>query len=186
MAFVSSFFGVASTRHVQLVSKNVLVTPNSTITASLSRRQVLKTLTAIPIVAGLLPLPAFADRTAVGARRSYDRYHPRILALIETMKQIRLYVTSDDVSGAAALITDKQFDVKGRRALSIYATGLSDNYVGQTSRDMLKYVDAFYKELAIVADGNNMVEHYGKAVDLLDAYYKEARLPPQELSGLAF
>ncbi|CAN8065867.1 unnamed protein product [Agarophyton chilense] len=101
------------------------------------------------------------------------------------MKQIRSCVTSADVSAAAALINDKQFDVKGRRALSIFATSFSDNYLGERSRDMLKSVNGFYKEMALVASGKDMVEHYKKAVTLLDAYYREARLPPQELSGLA-
>ncbi|PXF48458.1 hypothetical protein BWQ96_01627 [Gracilariopsis chorda] len=184
MAFVSSFSGAKPQSN-----RNSLPRLSSfrqmTATASLSRRSFLTTLTAIPILIPSLPQPALADRTAVGARRSFDRYHPRILSLIDTLKEIRTFVTRSDASGAAALITDKQFDIKGRRALSIYATGFSDNYVGQRSKDMLRCVDGFYKEMGLVADGTNMEEHYGKAVTLLNTYYEQARLPQKELSGLA-
>lgn len=184
MAFVSSFCGAKLQSAFSSVPR-LRSERQMTVTASLSRRNFLTTLTAIPILVPSLPQPAFADRTAIAARRSYDRYHPRILSLIDTLKEIRIFVSSSDASGAAALITDKQFDIKGRRALSIYATGFSDNYVGQRSKDMLKCVDGFYKEMGLVADGTNMEEHYGKAVALLNNYYEQARLPQTELSGLA-
>lgn len=91
---------------------------------------------------------------------------------------------SQNASDVKTLITDKVFDVKARRAFSIYATSFSDNYLGERSRAMLKCVDGMYNELALVADGTDMNLHYGKALDWLKQYYVEARLPGNEIEGL--
>ena len=67
-----------------------------------------------------------------------DRYHPRILSFLATVAEIGGLLKKNDVSAARELIVDKQFDIRARRALSIYATSFSDNYVTETSRIFAK------------------------------------------------
>lgn len=147
---------------------------------SLSRRSLLL---LVPAALFTLPDVAQADRTVVGARRAYDRYHPRILEAIDTIRKIGVAVANGDVNTASSLINDKVFAVKARRAFSIYATSFSDNYLGKMSRKLLKDVDTMYTELEQVAKGNDMVDHFQAALEKLEAYYTTARLPMSELFG---
>lgn len=149
-----------------------------------SRREFLLTLSIGATAISVVPSPAKADRTYVAAKRSYERYHPRILIAIETLRSVRDAVKASDASGAASFIDDKQFDIKARRALSIYATSFSDNYLGERSRAMLKSVNGLYTELNLVKKGVDMDVHYTKAMENLEDYYKEARLPMSEIAGL--
>lgn len=83
-----------------------------------------------------------------------------------------------------AIVSDKVFDVKLRRALSIYATSFSDNYLGQRSRDLLKCVERFYVELGRAKGGEERVAHFNRAVDALGRYFEIARLDKAVLDGL--
>lgn len=148
-----------------------------------SRRTLLSALPAVLTLA-VGGQAALADHTLVAAKVSFDRYHPRILAAIETVRQIGRAAANGDSATAATLLNDKIFLVKARRALSIYATSFSDNYLGKGSRKMLKYIDGMYAELELVAGGTDMKEHYNAAIDMLEAYYTAARLPRAEVSGL--
>ena len=149
-----------------------------------SRREFLLTFSIAATAISMVSSPAKADHTYVAAKRSYERYHPRILATIETLRSVRDAVKASDASGVANLIDDRQFDVKSRRALSIYATSFSDNYLGERSRAMLKSVNGLYTELNLVKKGVDMDVHYAKAMENLEDYYKEARLPMNEIAGL--
>lgn len=97
------------------------------------------------------------------------------------MSRVGECIKKKDISGATALIEDKQFSVRGRRALSIYATGFSDNYLGERSRDMLKCVDTIFVQLQSVKEDDS---HYAKAVEAMREYYRLARLPMEEVDAL--
>lgn len=148
----------------------------------LSRRAML--LTTVPAAFAMVASPVLADRTAAAAKVSYDRYHPRMLDAIEKVRQIGEAVAVGNTEAAAALINDKVFQVKSRRAFSIYATSFSDNYLNQDSRKMIKSIDKMYSELEKVAAGTEMKEHYDTAIGFLKFYYKMARLPSTELTAL--
>lgn len=132
--------------------------------------------------------PSLADHTYVAAKRAFDRYYPRIVAGVEQTREIRSLVRSGAGGEAVAEVVDgKLFDVKLRRALSIYATSFSDNYIGERSRDMLKYVDAFYAEMGQVKKAGNTgdgVEHFNKAVNAFTNYFEVARLDKTMLKDL--
>lgn len=183
MAFIRSCMGAKLVGNGAVAPTRVCSKRTVASMGNVTRREALTFLATIPLLIQA-PLPAFAERTATGAKRSFDRYHPRILALIESTRQIRSLVPKGDATAANDIINGKLYDVKGRRALSIYATSFSDNYLGQRSKDMLGSVNRFYKEMGFVAAGTDMVEHYGKAVAMLREYYEGARLPKQELAGL--
>lgn len=128
--------------------------------------------------------PARADHTLASAKRSFDRYHPRIVEALGTIRQIGAAAAKEDVAAAEALMADKLFSVKGRRAFSIYATSFSDNYLGEQSRALLKHVEKMFAELEAVAKGKEMAMHYDRAIDQLELYYEESRLPKAEVVGL--
>lgn len=98
------------------------------------------------------------------------------------MREIRDRIMSD--GNIDEIVQDKVFDVKLRRALSIYATSFSDNYIGERTRDMLKSVDAFYGEVGKAKEGGERVEHFNLAVDALQKYFEVARLDGKVLQGL--
>lgn len=125
-----------------------------------------------------------ADHTVAAAKVSFDRYHPRIVGAVDTMKKIGQVVKASDKTAAAELVKDKYFQVKARRAMSIYATSFSDNYLGGQSRLMLKCIDRMYSELDLLATGDDMTLHYAEAVKALKKYYEEARLPKAEVASL--
>lgn len=195
MAFIGNGFGAfrvgpkpSKNASVSLSSRTFPLSPGHfqspymSSAPKLSRRAALSLIPALALV--LQSTEALADHTVIAARRSYDRYHPRILAAIETIRKINTSVGKGDAEGAASLINDKLFSIKARRAFSIYATSFSDNYLGAQSREMLKNVDGMYSELELVATGADMAEHFGAAVEKLEAYYSAARLPTDELAGL--
>lgn len=126
--------------------------------------------------------PAFADHTLVAAKRAYDRYYPRIVEGVEKTKTIGSLIKDD--ASIDEIVTDKVFDIKLRRAMSIYATSFSDNYLGERSRDMLKCVDRFYGELAKAREGTERKEHYNSAVVALVTYFEIARLDKTVVRGL--
>lgn len=162
-----------------MVSRSTSTSPSRIL--SLNRRALLS---LVPAALVLAPGVAQADRTVVGARRAYDRYHPRILEAIDTIRKIGVAVANGDANTASSLINDKVFAVKARRAFSIYATSFSDNYLGKMSRKLLKDVDAMYAELEQVAKGGtDMLDHFQAALEKLEAYYTTARLPMSELFG---
>lgn len=157
--------------------------PSSRPSHHISRRAfLLSVLPAAAVTAATSP--AFADHTLTAAKLSYDRYHPRILETIEKVRQIGQAVTTGNVEAAAKIIQDKVFQVKSRRAFKIYATSFSDNYLTQKSRKMIKAMDAFYSAMDQVAKGTEMKMHYNAAIDMLEVYYKIARLPPSEIASL--
>lgn len=82
------------------------------------------------------------------------------------------------------IVSDRVFDVKLRRALSIYATSFSDNYLGQRSRELLKCVERFYTELGKARAGEERVAHFNRAVEALGRYFEIARLDKSVLDGL--
>lgn len=153
--------------------------------AGISRRAALAA--ACAGAAGLLAeAPAArADHTYVAAKRAFERYYPRIVAGVDQVREVRGIVAGADGS-VAAVVDSRVFDVKLRRALSIYATSFSDNYLGERSRDLLRSVDVFYREMAKVkgAAEGDCVEHYNKAVDALQEYFEVARLDSSVVKGL--
>lgn len=195
-AFVTSFTGVRlvqnsghslATASLQRAPEHArwrlsLAGSSSEHPATMSRRAFL--LSVIPAALTVAAAPAFADRTPTATRLSYDRYHPRILETIAKVRQIGQAVTVGNVDAAAEIIHDKVFQVKSRRAFKIYATSFSDNYLTQRSRQMIKSIDAFYSALDQVAKGTEMKDHYNAAIDMLESYYKIARLPPTEIASL--
>lgn len=100
------------------------------------------------------------------------------------MRDIRAAVISHDAAKVRDIVDSKIFDIKGRRAMSIYATSFSDNYLSERSRGLIKCVEGFFKEVRLVAEGVDMSDHYEKAVHFLNVYYRGARLPMEELDGL--
>lgn len=154
--------------------------------SSMDRRNFLiKLSTASLLSLALSPTAALADRTEVGVRRSYDRYHPRILGAIDTIRSVGDAVANKDAVAAGQLVNEKLFYVKGRLAFEIYASSFSDNYVTNKSRAMKQDVDVMFKELNQVAKGGDeMAQHYQKALARLNRYYILARLPMSELSGI--
>lgn len=130
--------------------------------------------------------PALADHTYIAAKRSYERYFPRIVAGVEQTRTIGTLVGTD-AAGIADIVDGRLFDIKFRRALSIYATSFSDNYLGERSRDLLKCVEAFYAEMGKVktaAGREDGREHYNKAVNAITEYFEIARLDKASLKGL--
>lgn len=179
MAFISSL----GAQNLVRVRKNSSLEQRCTPTASISRRDFVK-LAPLPILVTLLPPPAKADHTYVAGKRSFERYHPRIVEVVERLSMIGERIAAGDMEGANAMISDKQLDIRGRRAMSIYATSFSDNYLGERSRDMLRCVEGLFKELGLVAGGTEVKMHYGKAVEFMVDYYTVARLPMSEVSKL--
>lgn len=151
----------------------------------LSRRAALTALSSAG-AALFLGAPALADHTYAAAKRSFDRYYPRILSGVDMMREVRAIVKGGPGS-VADIVDGKLFGVKLRRALSIYATSFSDNYLGQRSRELLSCVKRFYAEIEQVKEAGgkeDMVEHYNGAVEALFVYFETARLDRAILKDL--
>lgn len=130
---------------------------------------------------------ALADHTYVAARRAFDRYYPRILAGVDQVREVRGLVRGSGAGSVAEIVDGKVFDVKLRRALRIYATSFSDNYLGERSRDLLKCVDTFYAEMGkvkVASETVDGVEHYNRAINALVNYFSVARLDKAVLKDL--
>lgn len=82
------------------------------------------------------------------------------------------------------IVSEKVFEVKLKRALSIYATSFSDNYLGERSRELLKCVDRFYAEIGKAKGGEERAVHFNRAVDALRRYFEIARLDKNVLDGI--
>lgn len=169
-------------------SRTEVVTPCMRMSDGLGRREALQLAISSALGVVLHVPPAFADHTYIAAKRSFERYYPRIIAGVEQTKEIGNLVRSEAGNAAVAEVIDgKLFDVKLRRALSIYATSFSDNYLGERSRDLLKSVDLFYAEMGKVkkaASQNEGMEHYNKAVNAFADYFEVARLDKSPLNDL--
>lgn len=197
MAFVSSLFVGAVVGSRPAGAAAVTARPRSRTCPTsmsmregpgISRRDALQFTFATAAGTFLFASPSLADHTYVAAKRSFDRYYPRIVAGVEQTREIRSLVRSGAGGSAVAEVVDgKVFDVKLRRALSIYATSFSDNYLGERSRDLLKFVDAFYAEMGEVKKAGNAdegVEHFNKAVNAIENYFEVARLDKSVLKDL--
>lgn len=153
-----------------------------------SRRSLLQVTAAGAFSTLFFGAPALADHTYVAAKRAYERYYPRIVAGVEQTRTIGTLVgTASDNAAIAEIVDGKLFDIKFRRALSIYATSFSDNYLGERSRDLLKCVDAFYTEIGKVKAAGTAEEgkdHYNRAVNAMKNYFEIARLDKSSLKGL--
>lgn len=166
-----------------------MATPSSSSrSSSTDRRTFLSTsvsLSAAAVTFLLAPKETLADYTYASARRSFDRYHPRILSSIETIRAVGTAISIKDNESISKLINNKVFNVKGKHAFTIYAGVFSDNYVTNTTRKMVRDTDSLFSELEQVAlGGDDMMEHYEKALIRLTDYYKVGRLPMSELGNL--
>jgi len=157
------------------------------ITASLSRRG-FASLSLAALSASLCVSPALADRTVQATRRAYERYYPRISSGGDTLRSIGVSLRSGDVSTAKDAVESKEFDIKFRRALSIYATTFSDNYVGQKTRDLQFVTNRLFDELDKVKSAgevtDEVMEHYKTATEAYSKYVNIARLPKELLVGI--
>jgi hypothetical protein len=82
---------------------------------------------AAGIVAVLPTGAARADHTLAAAKVSLDRYFPRIQTGLAQLRQVRDAIKAGDIAQARSIVQDKTFDIKLRRAMSIYATSFSDS-----------------------------------------------------------
>lgn len=115
----------------------------------------------------------------MAAERSYQRYYPRIEAGVEQIRAVREAIGAGDIMRAKELAAEKTFDVKLRRALSIYATSFSDSNVNEQSRKLLAAVDGFYGGIAKATNATSKeeaVEQYNKAASAFEAYVRVARI----------
>lgn len=185
----------ASTTPLSTSSENPISAPKCTarpgITASFSRRDfaaLALAALAVPSVATLGATPALADRTVQATRRAYERYYPRISSGGATLRSIGASLRSGDVAAAKLDVESKEFDVKFRRALSIYATTFSDNYVGQKTRDLQLVTNRLFDELDKVKQApevtEEVMEHYKIAAEAYTKYVNIARLPKELLVGI--
>jgi hypothetical protein len=79
-------------------------------------------------IAAVLPTGAArADHTLAAAKVSLDRYFPRIQTGLGQLHQVRDAIKAGDIAQARSIVQDKTFDIKLRRAMSIYATSFSDS-----------------------------------------------------------
>lgn len=190
MAFVpASFFGTRlEIRPTLPQSRNTTCAlTNDMKPAGMTRRTAIATLLSVS-AALVLPEVSLADHTYAAARRSLDRYYPRILAGLEMLKSVKQKVVAKDASTIGEITETKLFDIGFRRALSIYATSFSDNYLGQQSKNLLACVDGMYSELSKVkaaADQDDAVLHYNRAVLAIEKYFLVARLPTDAVAGLS-
>ena len=130
---------------------------------------------------------ALADRTLVAAKRAFDRYYPRIVEGRDTLQQVGNALKENDMDTAKTLTSKKEFDIRFRRALSIYAGSFSDNYVGKETRQLMACVQKLFDEVHLLQEATSKedaLQHYDIAVKAFAVYIKTARLPKDALSGL--
>ncbi len=196
MAFVGNAFTGTGLDSAKQSSNTSVRTRSPTVVCAassdgirLTRRAALGALAGVvtAVAAGAInPSPALADRTLMAARRSFERYYPRISAGGATLREIGAQLSKGNTSEVAAAVEAREFDVKFRRALNIYATSFSDNYVGQKSRDLQLCTNKLFDELGAMkasSEAEDAVEHYSMAVEAFKKYVKIARLPKETAEG---
>lgn len=123
--------------------------------------------------------PALADFTVAAAKRSFDRYFPRIEEGYGRLLEIRDNIKDGDLEAAKAMVNDKVFDVRLRRAMTIYATSFSDASISQQSKELLACVDGFFDNLAKAVSSSSTeaaIEKYNTAAQAFNAYLRVARV----------
>lgn len=155
---------------------------------SITRRSFGTLLSGIATAIAITPNPALADKTPASVRRAFERYYPRILAGGVTLREIGDSLSKGDIAAANEAASSKEFDVKFRRALSIYATSFSDSVLSQQSRDLLFVTDRLFNELAAFKNSTSVtdevMEHYKICTEAYLKYNKIARLPKEMVAGL--
>lgn len=155
--------------------------------AGLSRRA-FGALLSSGVLSTLAPFPALADKTAQSQRRAYERYYPRILAGGVRLREIGQSLSKGDIAEANAAVSSKEFDVKFRRALSIYATSFSDSVLSQQSQDLLYVTNRLFDELNSFKNAtsvtDDVMEKYNTATEAYRKYNKIARLPKDMVAGM--
>lgn len=144
-----------------------------------SRRQMFSSTALAAAALIVAPTSALADFTVAQAKRSYDRYFPRIEAGLEQAGEVRQAIIDGDIAKAKALTEEKTFDIKLRRAMSIYATSFSDSSINQQSRSLLACVDGFYDNTAKAVESKTQeesIENWNQAAAAFAAYIRVARL----------
>ncbi len=121
-------------------------------------------------------------------RRAFERYYPRILAGGVTLREIGQSLEKGDIAEVNAAVNSKEFDVRFRRALSIYATSFSDSVLNQQSQDLLYVTNRLFQELESLKDASavtdDVMEHYKVSTEAYLKYNKIARLPKEMVAGL--
>lgn len=167
-------------------SRSNRTTPHAS--ASVSRRSFGALFSSVALTT-LLPLPALADKTVQSQRRAYERYYPRILAGGATLRQIGESLEKGDIVEANASVNSKEFDVKFRRALSIYATSFSDSVLSQQSQDLIYVTNRLFDELKLLKNADSVtddvIEHYKVSTEAYLKYNKIARLPKEMVSAFS-
>lgn len=180
MAFVSSFNGALLQRpHAAIASVAATCVRASAAPSGLSRRALLSGAFSAAAAAALSASPALADHTQQAARRSYDRYFPRISQGLDEVQAVREAISAGDLAKAKELTEAKTFDVKFRRALSIYATSFSDSNINKQSLELLSCVSGFFGgvDKATTAESKEAaVEDWNKAAEAMATYIRVARL----------
>lgn len=185
MAFVSAFpgstlFVAAPARAPSVVRASAAARrPPSPAAAALPRRALLAGACATALALAAPAAPARADHTQAAARRSFDRYFPRIESGLEEARAVREAVKSGDVARARELAAAKTFDIKFKRALNIYATSFSDSNVNKKSLELLACVNGFYDGVAKAVSASSTeaaVADWNKAAAAMEAYIRVARL----------
>lgn len=121
--------------------------------------------------AGLVtsPTPALADKTVQSQKRSFERYYPRIAAGGDTLRSVGDMLGQGDVAGAKEAVEAKEFDIKFRRALNIYATSFSDSALNKQSQELLYCSERLFNELETLKKAekitNEVLEHYTIATE---------------------
>lgn len=173
-----------STRFVTVCASPV--SDNKSVPRRTALVALLQTVTAAT-VSFAVPFPALADHTLQSAKRAFDRYYPRIAAGGETLRSLAPLLSRGDVGAISEAVSQRDFDVKFRRALNIYATSFSDNYIGQKTKDLQYCANRLFDELSamknVQAVDENVMEHYTIAVQAYSKYVRIARLPQELLDG---
>lgn len=180
--FVPSAFtgALLSTPHTQTSAVTASALPP--LASRPSRRTILAGAAAAVlavVTVPFLPSPALADHTQQAARRSYDRYVPRIEAGIGEARIVGAAIKTGDLATAKDLASAKTFNVKFRRALSIYATSFSDSNINKQSIELIACVNGFFLQVdkAVNAkDADEAVAEWNLASDALAAYIRVARI----------
>lgn len=104
---------------------------------------------------------------------------PRITAGIDEARIVGAAIKTGDLATAKDLAAAKTFDVKFRRALSIYATSFSDSNINKQSIELIACVKGFFLQVdkAVNAkDAEEAVAEWNLASDALTAYIRVARI----------
>jgi hypothetical protein len=95
------------------------------------------------------------------------------------VQAVREAVRAGELGKARELVRARTFDVRFRRALSIYATSFSDSNINKTSLELLSCIAAFFdgidKALA-AGTKEESVDDWNKAATAMEGYIRVARL----------